>query len=171
MNHMYSFRNQDRCIEQVSMTSDLISIIVPCYNSKIQNLLALFNSIQNSIRSQDQVFWVDDGSTQRSAFEFLEERLHQDKRHVFIKLEKNEGVSAAINKGIRRSQIDSFIITIAHDDKVHSGYLSEVRNIFKNNPLVDIIVPNISQFGEKSGIIKSGLKNKLTNIFSLLLRL
>lgn len=143
-----------------------ISIIIPCYNSKFENLLELLQSFEGSLDDSDQVVWVNDGSSDSSGFRDIKKRLKNDPKHFFTESKKNLGTAAAINRGIKNSNESSYIITIAHDDKVHSGYLSEVRNIFKNNPLIDIIVPNISQFGEKSGTIKSGLKNKL-NIFSL----
>jgi rhamnosyltransferase len=105
--------------------------VVPTYHpdaSVVDRLLALADQV-------DQVVVVDDGSGP-SADEHLERVAAEG--IVVERLERNSGIAAALNTGVRRALADGadFVVNVDQDTDLPSGYVATARALFaKSNPV------------------------------------
>lgn len=116
------------------------SIIVPCYNTKIEYFIQCVNSIINQTYDNFEVIIVDDGSTEENV-RIYQETIEKDKRFTVIS-QKNQGVSVSRNRGIEESKGD-YIIFIDSDDYVQCDMLEKINNIissYENNELCDLVI-------------------------------
>ena len=114
-------------------TSPYFSIITPSLN--MLNYLQICN---NSISDQNVEFEhiVVDGLSQDGTIEWLEKR--PDIRNI---CEKDQGMYDAINKGIRISN-GEIISYLNCDEQYLPGALKSVKEIFLENPEIDILFGN-----------------------------
>ncbi len=96
----------------------MISVIIPCYNSEKTLLRCLKPLLSGSFRDFE-ILLVDDGSTDATASVC---RQTDDPRVCFLPSERNEGVSAARNRGLEAARGD-YIAFIDADDTVDPDYL------------------------------------------------
>lgn len=118
------------------MVEDLVTIIVPVYNTEKYILKCL-----NSIRSQDyrnfEVLIINDGSTDSSP-NLIKHFLENDHRFKLISI-SNSGQGIARYQGIRRAK-GKYIAFVDGDDYVAKNWLSIlVGDMHKFN--VDLVVP------------------------------
>jgi glycosyltransferase involved in cell wall biosynthesis len=97
---------------------DLISVIIPVYNTE-KYLRRCLASVLNNTYRNIEVICVDDGSTDGSA-EILNEIAQSDTR-VKVIHQENSGVSAARNHGMKFAG-GGYITFIDSDDWVHRDY-------------------------------------------------
>lgn len=127
-----------------------LSIIIPAYNVEnfivpcLDSILSALNGYENY-----EIIVVEDCSTDRTRKILLE--LADNYKNLKLLLnEKNLGVSASRNKGLKNSQ--GFYVTfVDSDDLLSFGILSESIN-FAINKNVDIIEFNFFQFAKDSDI-------------------
>lgn len=98
--------------------TDLISIIVPCYNSEM-TIKKCINSIMNQTYKNFEIICIDDCSKDRT-FKILNE-LNIDKV-VLIHNKENKGVSFSRNLGILKAK-GKYICFIDSDDTIDKNYL------------------------------------------------
>lgn len=79
-----------------SIVSNLVSIIMPCYNSE-KYISESINSVLDQTYTNFELIIIDDSSTDTSINIISE---YQDNRIKLIKSNTNQGVAAARNKGI-----------------------------------------------------------------------
>lgn len=113
-----------------------ITVITPCYNSE-----AFIRDTIASVLAQDIAAWehilVDDGSTDQTAA-ILAEFAVLDGR-VKILQQRNEGTSAARNRGARESSIDSkYLLFLDHDDLLEPSALRVLSDYLDRNPKVGL---------------------------------
>lgn len=84
------------------MVENLISVIIPVYNIKIDYLESCIDSILQQTYRRFEIIIVDDGSSSQCVKE-LDSIKKQDDR-IFVYHKKNEGVSEARNIGLRHSK-------------------------------------------------------------------
>ena len=94
------------------MTEDLVTVIIPVYN-KVEYLRDSLNSVINQTYSNIEIIVVDDGSN--NSGKILNICNSFNKKIRIIKLNKNSGVSVALNRGILRSN-GKYINWLSHDD-------------------------------------------------------
>lgn len=140
------------------------SIVIPCFNSEYDHLIALANSLEGECTDMDQIIWVDDGSKNKSGYDQLRKKLINDKKHRFFALETNCGVACAINYGISFASKNSYIITMGSDDLFSKNYIQRAREVFDSYQCIDIVVPQIEQIGARRGKVDPLLRRGL-NIF------
>lgn len=101
---------------------DLVSIIIPVYNSE-KYLRNCLDSVVNQTYTNIEIIIINDGSTDNSQY-ILEEYARVDVR---IKLlhKKNSGVSDTRNIGIKLSK-GKYILFIDSDDVVDKTYIQEL---------------------------------------------
>ncbi len=127
-----------------------LSIIIPAYNVEnfivpcLDSILSALNGYENY-----EIIVVEDCSTDRTRKILLE--LADNYKNLKLLLnEKNLGLSASRNKGLKNSQ--GFYVTfVDSDDLLSFGILSESIN-FAINKNVDIIEFNFFQFAKDSDI-------------------
>lgn len=111
----------------------MISIIIPVYNTE-KYLHRCLDSILNSTCDDFEVILINDGSTDRSPG-ICEEYSAKDSRIKVIH-QKNQGVSAARNRGISQCR-GEWIIFVDSDDYISPGFLSMVaQEKYKNTDLL-----------------------------------
>lgn len=101
------------------MTENLISIIIPVYNSS-QYLERLINSIMNQKYENYECLLIDDGSSDGSN-DIIQSRIGNDKRFKYI-YQNNNGPSSARNHGLKIAN-GEYIVFVDSDDYLHKDYL------------------------------------------------
>lgn len=116
------------------MKSDLVSIIIPVYNSE-EYISRCLDSLINQTYKNIEIVVVDDGSKDR-ALDIVNKYKDKDKR-VKIYSQENQGPSEARNKGIEKC-IGKYIMFVDADDYVNADM---VRCMVENiNNEVNIMV-------------------------------
>ena len=120
-----------------------ISIITVCYNSA----LTIEKTIQ-SVVSQDYAnreYIVVDGLSSDNTMDIVNK--YRDQIDVIIS-EKDQGISDAFNKGIRRATGD-IIVMINADDILLPGALSKVAQVW--TPEIDVLATNVIMKDAETG--------------------
>ena len=99
-----------------------ISVIVPVYNAE-KFLPCCLESLRRQTLKDIEIIAVNDGSTDCSA-EILKQTAAVDKRLKIIS-QKNSGVSAARNKGLREA-VGDFVCFVDADDYVCDSFLEKL---------------------------------------------
>ena len=121
------------------MVENLISIIIPVYNIKMNYLESCIDSILQQTYCQFEIVIVDDGSCRKCAAA-LENIKKKDDR-IFVYHKKNEGVSVARNYGLKQSR-GEYIIYADGDDLLMPYYLENgIKHLIANN--ADIVIGKI----------------------------
>jgi glycosyltransferase involved in cell wall biosynthesis len=116
--------------------AELISIIIPCYNTE-RYIGKCLNSVVKQTYKSIEVIVVDDGSSDDSA-SIVEQYCKNDLRFRLIK-QRNGGASSARNTGLCKSK-GKYITFLDSDDTLHN---EAIERLYKsvNNSKSDIVVP------------------------------
>lgn len=108
-----------------------LSIIIPAYN--VENyIVECLSSLMFQLTSETELIIIDDCSTDRTALLIRKIiKPYQDKI-TFVPFVKNQGVSAARNKGLELAKGD-YIAFIDGDDSVSSEYINSIFYALKSN--------------------------------------
>lgn len=107
----------------------MISVIIPVYNTE-QYLHRCIDSVLASSYEAFEILLINDGSTDRSP-DICRQYAEKDSRIRLIN-QKNQGVSAARNRGIEASTGD-WIIFLDSDDRISRDFLSLIaQEDFRN---------------------------------------
>lgn len=126
---------------------DKISIIVPIYNVE-QYLKRCINSLINQTYQNIEILLVDDCSTDKGA---IIAKKYAEKFPCicrFIQREKNGGLSAARNTGIREST-GEWLTFVDSDDWVDKDYLSIMYKTAQQDE-ADIVMSNVYYYYSKN---------------------
>ncbi|MEP3836603.1 MAG: glycosyltransferase [Algibacter sp.] len=127
--------------------SQLISIIIPCFNQSIWLAETL-----ESVYKQTYVHWecliVNDGSTDKTE-EVAKNWAVKDDRFIYI-TQPNLGVSVARNTGITLSK-GSIVLCLDADDLISKDYIQLAIAAFLQNPSLSLVYSEAEKFGEKRG--------------------
>lgn len=125
------------------MNNELISIIVPIYNTE-KYLGQCLDSILNQTYTNFEVLLINDGSTDSSGI-ICQEYVGRDSRfHYFEK--DNGGVASARNLGLERSS-GAYITFIDSDDWVEQNYLDVLYTALKEND-TDVAISTYKRFAQ-----------------------
>jgi glycosyltransferase involved in cell wall biosynthesis len=108
------------------MTSDLVSVVIPVYNSE-KFLEECLDSILTQTYQNIEIIAVDDGSTDSSP-DILER--YSDKINIIS--QKNQGLASALNLGISKMKGDWFK-WFSPDDVMHSNMIKTLIDEAKNH--------------------------------------
>ena len=108
------------------MTSDLVSVVIPVYNSE-KFLEECLDSILTQTYQNIEIIAVDDGSTDSSP-DILER--YSDKINIIS--QKNQGLASALNLGISKMKGDWFK-WFSPDDVMHSNTIKTLIDEAKNH--------------------------------------
>lgn len=113
-----------------------ISVIVPVYN--VQDYVKqCIHSIIAQTYHDLEIILVDDGSTDNS-FQICKDAAAKDSRIITVS-QKNAGVSAARNNGIKMSTGD-YITFVDSDDWLHHDLYLNMTEVLKRYPRTDVVM-------------------------------
>jgi GT2 family glycosyltransferase len=97
--------------------SPLISVLLPVYNSNLKWLRRAILSVQKQLYPRWELCIVDDASTDRKIWPFLQRRARQDRRIKLMRRTENGHISAASNDALGLATGD-FVALLDHDDEL-----------------------------------------------------
>lgn len=140
-----------------------LSVIMPVYNTKEEYLRESIESILNQTFADFNFIIVNDASTNNAQDVILS---YKDERIVYIKNEKNLGISSTLNKGIEAANSE-YIIRMDSDDISLPERFEKQVEFMDKNPHVDISGTNIQMF-PKNRVLKFPTENEEIKKFLLL---
>jgi len=123
------------------MTTPIISIIMPVYNSE-KFLAQTIQSVRNQTFRDFELICVDDGSTDASV-EHLREFMQEDDRITLLQ-QANAGAGAARNRGFAHSR-GEYVIFLDSDDLFSNRLLEKLYQAISVNRC-DVAACNFSRF-------------------------
>lgn len=114
----------------------MIDIIIPVYNTPIDDLKRCLSSIERQSFKNYKVYIIDDGSLD-DVRSFLDEYA-KDKENCIVKHVVNGGVSRARNIGIDSSN-SLYLTFVDSDDTLEDNFLEEAFSLIKDNDL-DLVI-------------------------------
>lgn len=142
------------------MQEPVISLIIPVYNAAKYIHLPL-ESIKKQTYRNFEVIFINDGSTDNSA-QLIQDFAKKNKNCIFIN-QKNQGVSAARNKGLQLAK-GKYIMFLDNDDFLHPQCLEYALKLIKTSH-ADIV-----QFGVKDVYFGENVQAKPENNLSYKLK-
>ena len=140
----------------ISKNHELISIIVPCFNSG-KTLMRTIESIKNQSWHNKEIILVNDGSNDKKTLEILSEI--QKDNLVKIINQKNKGLPAARNTGVINAK-GNYLYFLDSDDWINENTLEELYfNLLRDDKYAYAFSDCILE-GEINGIRK-----KFFNLF------
>ncbi len=130
--------------------TNLVSIIVPCYNLS-QYLPETLDSVIAQTYQNWECIIINDGSiddTEKIAKPYVD----RDKRFKYI-YQNNQGVSSARNNAIRNST-GTYILPLDADDLIAPQYIEEAVEILTKYDDVKIVHCNYRNFGKAKGSVR-----------------
>ncbi|MBR3161196.1 MAG: glycosyltransferase family 2 protein [Bacilli bacterium] len=124
----------------------MIDIIIPVYNTPLNDLERCLDSIVNQTFKNYIVYIIDDGSNINTK-EYIDNYI-KDKSNFIAKHIKNNGVSNARNIGIDLSS-SKYIAFVDSDDTLKKSFLEEAYYLIKDNNL-DIIIGGYNEIKNDS---------------------
>ncbi|MGO4699339.1 glycosyltransferase family 2 protein [Paenibacillus sp. 2TAB26] len=119
-----------------------VSIVIPCFDEG-RCIEQTIDSCLASSYSEIEIIVVDYGSTEPATIDLLN-RLNKPKTRVIY--ERNCGLPAARNAGIKAAQGD-FIVSLDADDLLHHSFLEKAIRLLEQNPMAGIASPGYHTFG------------------------
>jgi glycosyltransferase involved in cell wall biosynthesis len=119
----------------------MVSIVIPVHNTDPNWLEVAVNSMQAQTLKEIEIVLVDDASTNTSTIQMLD-LLDKEEGVEVIRLEKNQGISGALNIGIENSKFD-IIARMDSDDYSFPHRLKMQFDYLKENPEVDLVGANL----------------------------
>jgi len=129
------------------MTSDLVSVVIPVYNSE-KFLEECLDSIFTQTYQNIEIIAVDDGSTDSSP-DILER--YSDKINIIS--QKNQGLASALNLGISKMK-GSWFKWFSPDDVMYSNTIETLIDEAKNHPDNTIIYSNWNIIDDTGNILR-----------------
>jgi len=115
-----------------------ISIITVCYNS-VECLSSAIDSVRSQSHPDIEYIIIDGGSTDGTLS--ILERYSDCIAHIVSETDK--GIYDAMNKGVALATGDLIGILNSDDFYPHSDVISQVIQVFKDNPNTDLVLGNI----------------------------
>ena len=136
----------------------MIDIIIPIYNTPINDLERCFKSIDKQTFNNYKVYIIDDGSNDETK-EYLD-NYAKDNNHYIISHINNGGVSNARNIGIEISN-SKYLTFVDSDDTIEETFLEEAYNLIDSNNL-DLIVGGYNEI--ENGVV-TRIRKSLPGLF------
>lgn len=105
------------------MANIMLSFIIPAYNSE-KYIRYCLDSVFDQTNGNYEVIVINDGSTDNTQ-SILEEYIRIYKERIRVFSQKNQGISAARNKGVIEAR-GEYITFIDHDDQIEKNYVEDV---------------------------------------------
>lgn len=125
-----------------------VSIIVPCYEGS-QNLVECLRSLHRQSMPDWEAVVVDDGSRDERLIAEVVSRL-RDKRIRLVRHDRNRGLAAARNTGIREARAE-LVVCVDADDMLDDKYLGRLVNVLLEDGRLDCVFPDYACIGAGDG--------------------
>lgn len=136
--------------EEVPEDAPVFSVLVPLYNTPEKYLKEMLESVIHQTYGKWELCLAD-GSDEKHAGEIAETvNSCDDSRIRYIRLEKNEGISANTNAALSIATGD-FIVLFDHDDLLTENALYEFAHAVMNDPECDCIYSDEDKIDSDSG--------------------
>lgn len=129
------------------MQSDLVSIIVPCFNQG-KYLSEALDSVLYQTHTNWECIIVNDGSTDDTEHIALNYLLKDDRFGYLF--QQNAGPSSARNAAITLAK-GKYILPLDADDYIGKTYLDLALNAFQANPNFKVVYCLANKFGHENG--------------------
>jgi GT2 family glycosyltransferase len=134
-----SERPRDGREEAQRLTSrPLISIVMPTFRTEDRHLREAIDSVIGQSYPEWELWIVDDGSDDERLQRTLEAYAASDPRIDFVPSPRNEGISAATNRGLAKCRGD-FVAFLDHDDTLTPDALLRVAQVLEADPELDVV--------------------------------
>ena len=130
-------------------SNELISVIIPCFNSGMIVKRAI-DSIINQSWSEIEIILVNDGSTDTETLKILNSYSHSNKLELIN--QNNFGLSSARNNGVKRAK-GSYLFFLDSDDWIEPDALEIMLNFLKKYKDNSFVFTDISTEGDINKII------------------
>jgi glycosyltransferase involved in cell wall biosynthesis len=129
----------------LSQEPPIISVIVAAYNQETHIGRCLRSLLHQTLPHEHyEIIVIDDGSTDRTPFALA---LFHDAIRA-IRNERNLGLPAAINRGIREAR-GKYIVRVDSDDYVNANFLNFLWFFLDQNPHVDAVACDYWLFNDQ----------------------
>ena len=118
-----------------SRASESISVVIPLYNKEAEVERALLSVVEQSL-AVGEIIVVNDGSTDNSEAVVKEFIKRHPEANIRLISQKNQGVSAARNRGIEEAS-GEYVALLDADDWWLSNYIAEVCRLMEYYPDCD----------------------------------
>ncbi len=130
--------------------SNLISIIVPCFNSG-RTLNRTIDSINNQTWKNKEIILVNDGSTDKETLNILEEIKSRNIAKLIV--QENSGLASARNKGVNKSS-GKYLFFLDADDWIEPMTLEMMYLHLEQNNECGYVYTDIHLEGKREGVVK-----------------
>jgi GT2 family glycosyltransferase len=129
--------------------SPLISVLLPVYNPDLKWLRTAIQSVQAQLYPRWELCVVDDASTNRKVWPFLQKYARRDGRIKVIRRADNGHISAASNDALRLAN-GEFVALLDHDDELAPAALYFVALAFNENRELQLIYSDEDKLDARS---------------------
>ena len=127
----------------------LFSVVMPVFNTPVSWLQQAVQSVTSQAYDNWELFVIDDASTDARLAKYLAE-LAGDSRIRVLRLEKNAGISGALNHGLEQTRGD-WIAFLDHDDLLEPDALFHYAKLVQMHADADLI------YSDEDKLTESGL--------------
>jgi glycosyltransferase involved in cell wall biosynthesis len=135
----------------------LCSIIIPCYNQADYLRECLISVLKQTFWDWEAIV-VDDASTSGNIVPIISSVY--DRRIILVRHDRNRGLAAARNTGIRMAQSD-YLIPLDADDMLMPDFIDHALKILINNPKLSCAFPDFHFFGTIEGELNYSMQNEI----------
>jgi len=132
------------------MERELVSIVMPIYNEKENDLRQSIESMLEQTYKNFEFIIVNDGST-NGCEKIVEEYMKKDSRIILLHNEKNSGIEITLNNGIKASK-SNYIVRMDGDDISYKNRIEIQMKFMKEHPEYSFIAGRADFFNEEEGI-------------------
>jgi glycosyltransferase involved in cell wall biosynthesis len=129
--------------------SPLISILLPVYNSNLKWLRRAILSVKEQLYPRWELCIVDDASTERKLWPFVQTCARRDRRIKVMRRTENGHISAASNDALRLASGD-FVALLDHDDELAPTALYLVAVALNKNRDLQLIYSDEDKLDAKN---------------------
>lgn len=126
---------------------DLATIMVPCFNTPIEYVKILIESLNSQILAPKEVLFIDDKSTDKNYGAKLKQLIDSTIKlpYRIITHDENKGLSGARNSGLHYCQT-KYLINIDSDDVASPTFVYDYVNLLEKNPSYSAAVCGLESF-------------------------